>query len=39
MGGIEDPVPPMRVIIAACSNEDHRSGVQGFEDSWVCPAR
>ena len=35
IGGIEETIPPMGVVVAACTNENHRSRVQGFEGSWV----
>jgi hypothetical protein len=34
--GVENSIPPMGVIVAAGTNENHhQSRVQGFEGSWV----
>jgi hypothetical protein len=36
VGRIEDAIPPVRIVVAACSDKNHRRDirkVQGFEDS------
>jgi hypothetical protein len=35
VGRIKDTIPPMRIVIATCSDKDHISKGEGFKDSRV----